>query len=104
MFFSSFSFRLVDPFLLAGRAPSRFVAEKLISVLMPYVQSRDALDGRLEDLCVGVFGVTLGEVESSGEDRRLRYLEIVLAIYVSWTNKISVSGPLGFYLSLSLAH
>jgi len=66
---------------------------------MPYVQSRDVLDGSLEDLCIGVFGVTLGEVEcrsSSGENRRLRDLEVILAIYVSWSNKISVSGLLKF--------
>ena len=82
-------------FFLAGHAPTRFVADKLISVLMPYVQSRDALDEGLTDLCIGVFGVTLGEVEcriSSGEDRRLRDLEVILAIYVSWANKISISG------------
>lgn len=75
---------------------------------MPYVQLRDEIDGDLEEFCVSVFSVLLGEVEcrnlsrnvpghNDGEDQALRPLEVVLAVYVSLANKVSSSGLLDSY-------
>ena len=76
------------------------------------MQLRDALDGALADLCTVVFGVTLGEAECRGpnrgvsdngeQEREGRPLEVVLAIYVSWANKVNASGLLGTLWSPSL--
>ena len=80
-------------------------------MLMPHVQLRDKLDGDLEALCVSVFSALLGEVEcrnwswnvpghdNGDESPPLTFLEIVLAMYVSLTNKVSPSGLLRFYCS-----
>jgi hypothetical protein len=84
------------------------VGDKLISVVIPHVRLRDALDGGLEELCIGSFAVLLGEVEcrrgdkNEGESLRLRHLEVILAIYISLADKVSVSGLFGILLNLYL--